>query len=33
MGSRGGDGFSGVLLGTTAIRVAQLADAPVLLVK
>ena len=33
MGSRGGGGFSGVLLGSTAIRVVQLADVPVLLVK
>ncbi len=33
MGSRGGGGFSGVLLGSTAIRVAQLAEVPVLLVK
>ena len=33
MGSRGGGGLSGVLLGSTAIRVAQLAEVPVLLVK
>ena len=33
MGSRGGGGFSGVLLGSTAIRVAQLSEVPVLLVK
>ena len=33
MGSRGGGGFSGVLLGSTAIRVVQLTDVPVLLVK
>ena len=33
MGSRGGGGFTGVLLGSTAIRVVQLADVPVLLVK
>jgi len=33
MGSRGGGGFSGVLLGSTAIRVVQLADVPVMLVK
>ncbi len=33
MGSRGGGGISGVLLGSTAIRVVQLADVPVLLVK
>jgi nucleotide-binding universal stress UspA family protein len=33
MGSRGGGGFSDVLLGSTAIRVVQLTDVPVLLVK
>ena len=33
MGSRGGGGMSGVLLGSTAIRVVQLTDVPVLLVK
>ncbi|HKB81842.1 MAG TPA: universal stress protein [Burkholderiales bacterium] len=33
MGSRGGGGFAGALLGSTAIRVVQLADVPVLLVK
>jgi nucleotide-binding universal stress UspA family protein len=33
IGSRGGGGFSGALLGSTAIRVVQLADVPVLLVK
>jgi len=33
MGSRGGGGLSGILLGSTAIRVAQLTDVPVLLVK
>ena len=33
MGSRGGGGLSGVLLGSTAIRVVQLTDVPVLLVK
>ena len=33
MGSRGGGGLTHVLLGSTAIRVVQLADVPVLLVK
>lgn len=33
MASRGGGGFRGALLGSTAIRVAQLSDIPVLLVK
>ena len=33
IGSRGGGGFTGALLGSTAIRVAQLTDVPVLLVK
>lgn len=33
MGSRGAGGFRGALLGSTAIRVAQLSEIPVLLVK
>ncbi|MEO8008198.1 MAG: universal stress protein [Betaproteobacteria bacterium] len=33
IGSLGGGGFTGALLGSTAIRVAQLTDVPVLLVK
>lgn len=33
IGSRGGGGFTGALLGSTAIRVVQLTDVPVLLVK
>ena len=33
MGSRGGGGLSGALLGSTAIRVVQLTDVPFLLVK
>ena len=33
MGTRGGGGFAGALLGSTATRVAQLAEVPVTLVK
>jgi len=33
MGSRGSGGFRGALLGSTAVRVAQLSEIPVLLVK